>query len=52
MRRTLFFLAALGLAGYIIGLNRALQAAKLRGDMYRDIASRLDQRVVELGGTH
>ena len=33
---------------WIVMLQRRLQAARMRGDMYRDISARLDQRVVEL----
>jgi hypothetical protein len=35
-----------GLAGWIISLRQRLQAAQMRGDMYRDIAARLDQQLV------
>jgi type IV secretory pathway TrbD component len=49
--RTLFWVAALGgMALWIIGLQRRLRAAQMRGDMYRDVAARLDRRVVELSG--
>ncbi len=46
-----FIILAVLLAGtvfWIINLQRQLQAAQLRGDMYRDISARLDQRVAEL----
>ena len=36
------------LAAWIVMLQRRLQAARMRGDMYRDISVRLDRRVVEL----
>ncbi len=49
--RMLFWVAVVvGLAAWIVSLQRRLQAAQMRGDMYRDIAARLDQRVVELSG--
>lgn len=35
-------------ATYIFTLRRQLQAAQMRGDMYRDISARLDRRVAEL----
>jgi hypothetical protein len=49
MRTTgLLLLALLVAAGYIFTLRRQLQAAQMRGDMYRDISARLDRRVAEL----
>jgi hypothetical protein len=33
---------------YIVALRRQVQAAQMRGDMYRDISARLDRRVAEL----
>ena len=36
------------LAAWIVLLQRRLQAAQMRGDMYHDISARLDRRVVEL----
>jgi hypothetical protein len=33
---------------WIMDLRRRLQAAQMRGDMYRDISTRLDRRVAEL----
>jgi hypothetical protein len=33
---------------WIMDLQRRLQAAQIRGDMYRDISARLDKRVAEL----
>lgn len=44
----LWLLAAAGAALYIVSLRRQLQAAQMRGDMYRDISARLDRRVAEL----
>lgn len=44
----LLWIITLGALGYLIVLQRELAAARLRGDMYRDIAARLDRRVVEL----
>ena len=47
--RKLFWLAIfIALAAWITILQRRLQAARMRGDMYRDISTRLDRRVVEL----
>lgn len=49
--RMLFWVAVVvGLAAWIVSLQRRLQAARMRGDMYRDIAARLDRRVVDLSG--
>lgn len=42
---TILLLAAIV---WITDLRRRLQAAQMRGDMYRDIATRLDRRVAEL----
>lgn len=39
-----------GLIAWVVSLQRRLQAAQMRGDMYRDVAARLDQRVADLGG--
>jgi hypothetical protein len=36
--------ALLGALIYIVWLRRALDAARLRGDMYRDIAASLDRQ--------
>ncbi len=33
---------------WIINLQRRLRAAEMRGDMYRDISTRLDRRIAEL----
>lgn len=48
MTRIIWVLTALAAVAYLFSLRRALEAANLRGDMYRDIAARLDKRVVEL----
>jgi hypothetical protein len=49
MKSTLLLLLALaGAAVWIFDLQRRLQAAQMRGDMYRDISTRLDKRVAEL----
>ena len=48
MRRLFWAVVVAGAAGWIIGLRQRLQAAQLRGDMYRDIAARLDRQIVEL----
>jgi hypothetical protein len=32
---------------WILDLRRRLQAAQIRGDMYRDISARLDRRLAE-----
>jgi hypothetical protein len=41
-------LLLVGAAIWIMDLRRRLQAAQMRGDMYRDISARLDRRVAEL----
>jgi hypothetical protein len=47
--RKLFWLAIfIALAAWIAILQHRLQAAQMRGDMYHDISTRLDRRVVEL----
>lgn len=49
MKLNLLLLAALaGAAAYVFALRRQLEAAQMRGDMYRDISARLDRRVAEL----
>jgi hypothetical protein len=49
MRLNLLLLLALaGAAVYALTLRRQLQAAQMRGDMYRDISARLDRQVAEL----
>ena len=46
--KTLFWLLLItGMAVWIIDLRRRLSAAQMRGDMYRDISARLDQRLAE-----
>lgn len=50
MKSILSILAGLLAAGWIILQQRRLEAAQRRGDMYRDIAVRLDRQVVELSG--
>jgi hypothetical protein len=45
MTRLLLVLALAALAAYTVVLQRRLNAAQLRGDMYREIAARLDQQV-------
>jgi hypothetical protein len=44
----LMLLALVAAAAYIFTLRRQVQAAQMRGDMYRDISARLDRRVAEL----
>jgi len=39
-----------GMVVWIVSLQRRLQAARMRANMYRDIAARLDRRVVDLSG--
>ncbi|NTU82708.1 MAG: hypothetical protein HGA45_25620 [Chloroflexales bacterium] len=49
MKLTMLLLAVVaGAAVYILTLRRQLEAAQMRGDMYRDISARLDRRVAEL----
>ncbi|MFV9507839.1 MAG: hypothetical protein AB4911_25095 [Oscillochloridaceae bacterium umkhey_bin13] len=49
MKLNLLWLVAAAVAAlYIVNLRRQLQAAQMRGDMYRDISARLDRRVAEL----
>jgi len=48
MGKLVWIAVSIALAAWIIVLQRRLQAARMRGDMYRDISARLDQRVVEL----
>lgn len=46
--RTVFALLAIGgAAAWIAALQRRLNAAQMRGDMYRDIAVRLDRQLAE-----
>jgi hypothetical protein len=35
--------------GWIISPRQRPQAARIRGGMYRDISTRLDRRIIELG---
>jgi hypothetical protein len=47
--RTLFWVGLIaGLSAWVFALRRRLYAARMRGDMYRDIAARLDRRLAEL----
>ena len=48
MRKLIWVAVFIALAAWIVTLQRRLQAARMRGDMYRDISTRLDRRVVEL----
>ena len=49
--RTVFSLLALaGAAAWVAVLQRRLHAARMRGDMYRDIAVRLDRQLLERSG--
>ena len=48
MRKLIWLTLFVALAAWIVLLQRRLQAARMRGDMYRDISARLDRRVVEL----
>ena len=48
MRKLIWLAVVIALAAWVALLQRRLQAARMRGDMYRDISTRLDRRVVEL----
>jgi len=48
MRKLVWFAVLIALAVWVVMLQRRLQAARMRGDMYRDISARLDRRVVQL----
>ncbi len=48
MRKLIWLAVVIALAAWIAMLQRRLQTARMRGDMYRDISTRLDRRVVEL----
>jgi hypothetical protein len=48
MRKLIWLAVCIALSVWVVILQRRLQAARMRGDMYRDISARLDQRVVEL----
>jgi hypothetical protein len=50
MRTLAWATVVAGLVLWVVQLQRRLRAAEMRGDMYRDIAARLDRRVAELGG--
>lgn len=50
MRMLIWIGAVAGLTAWVIALRQRLNAAQMRGDMYRDIAVRLDRQVVELQG--
>jgi|GEM_PF-770389 hypoxanthine-guanine phosphoribosyltransferase len=53
MKNTLLLLCVLaGAVLWIFDLQRRLQAAQMRGDMYRDISARLDKRIAELTANH
>jgi hypothetical protein len=44
----ILLLTTIGATVYMLLLRRQLQAARLRGDMYREISVRLDRQVAEL----
>ena len=48
MPKLIWLAIFIALIAWIVTLRRRLQAARMRGDMYRDISTRLDRRVVEL----
>jgi hypothetical protein len=48
MRKLIWLILFIAFAVWIVVLQRRLQAARMRADMYRDISARLDRRVVEL----
>ena len=48
MRKLIWLSLFVALAAWNAMLQRRLQAARMRGDMYRDISTRLDRRMVEL----
>lgn len=50
MRRIFSVAVIVGIVTWSIAQQRRLQAARMRGDMYRDVAARLDRQVVELRG--
>ncbi len=45
--RTLLWIGLAAVVAWNLALQRRLQAALLRGDMYRDISMRLDRRASE-----
>ena len=52
MKLNTLLIALLAIAALlIVNLRRQLQAAQMRGDMYRDISARLDRRVAELNAS-
>ena len=50
MRFFLWAALVAGMAAWIARLRRDLQAARLRGDMYREAAARLERRIGALSG--
>lgn len=49
MKLNILLIALLAVAAlWVVNMRRQLQAAQMRGDMYRDISARLDRRVAEL----
>ena len=50
MRKLIWLAVFMALAAWIVILQRRLQAARMRGDMYRDISTRLDRRVSSVEG--
>ena len=48
MRRLLWAIIVGCAVVWIVTLRQRLQAAEMRGDMYRDIAARLDRQIVDL----
>lgn len=52
MKLNIVLIALLAIAALlIVNLRRQVQAAQMRGDMYRDISARLDRRVAELNAS-
>lgn len=47
MRKLLWPAVIAAAAAWIISLQQRLRAAQMRGDMYRDIAARLDRQLAE-----
>jgi hypothetical protein len=48
MRTLLWAVIFVSAIAWIVSLRQRLQAAEMRGDMYRDIAARLDRQIVDL----
>lgn len=48
MPKLIWLAVLIALCAWVVLLQRRLQAAQMRGDMYRDISARLDRRVSEL----